>query len=80
MLNKNDFGKQVGYSRRRGGSSQMINLLRLILTVNYSGHLTISNLSLALENHKLNNGLCETEYKSFQGKASYSITQRSAVT
>ena len=30
----------------------MINLLRLILTVGYSGHLTISNLSSALENHK----------------------------
>ena len=37
-----------------------------MLTVNYKSHVLFSYLKLALENHKLNNELCEAEYQSLQ--------------
>ena len=51
-----------------------------MLTVNYKSHVLFSYLKLALENHKLNNELCEAEYKSLSREPFNSITQRFAVT
>jgi len=51
-----------------------------MLTVNYNSHVLFSYLLLALENHKLNNELCEAELQSLRGRAFHSITQRFAVT
>ena len=50
------------------------------LTVNYKSLLLFSNFLLALENHKLNNELCEAEYESLSREPLNSITQRFAVT
>ncbi|SVA03001.1 uncharacterized protein METZ01_LOCUS55855 [marine metagenome] len=52
-----------------------------MLTVNYKSLVLFSYLKLALENHKLNNELCDNVERIFPGgKLLSTITQRFAVT